>query len=119
MRDTLFLLPPGFESDGRREYCPECAEMWGLLHYYPALREAVEIVYEPLEHPRPQLVSLLGPGQWNCPTLVLSSEAPLYAQIQPEIANDQHYFGSTQTIGLYYAARFGTAIPRGSAQHTL
>jgi len=30
-RDTLFLLPAGFADNDRREYCPECAEMWGLL----------------------------------------------------------------------------------------
>ncbi|NRA29002.1 MAG: DUF3088 family protein [Parvularculaceae bacterium] len=114
MRDLLFLLPPGFESKNRREYCPECAEIWGLLHYYPAIKDSVEIIYQPLEHPRAALVERLGEGQWNCPTLILAETSPLFPKIQPEISNDHPYFGSAAQIGQYYAARFGTALPRGS-----
>jgi len=114
MRDTLFLLPPGFESRNRREYCPECAELWGLLGYYPALRETVDLVYEPIDHPRAGLVSVLGEGEWNCPTLVLAEASPLFPSIKPDVSNDRLFFGSAKTIGRYYAARFGTAFPRGS-----
>jgi len=42
-RDTLFLLPPGFADNGRREYCPECAEIWGVLSYYPAIQQSVAV----------------------------------------------------------------------------
>ena len=114
MRDTLFLLPPGFEGRRDREYCPECAEMWGLLAYYPAIRETLEVVYQPLEHPRPDLVAALGPGQWNCPTLVLAPDAPLFEVIPPDEINGLYCYGNARSIGLYYAARFGTAYPRGS-----
>ena len=43
-RDTLFLLPPGFADNNRREYCPECAEIWGVLSYYPALTKPAPFV---------------------------------------------------------------------------
>ena len=51
-KDLLFLLPPGFEDNDRREFCPECAELWGVLHYYPAIKEALDIRYVGIHHPR-------------------------------------------------------------------
>ena len=74
-QDILFLLAPGFEDKGRREFCPECAEVWGVLHYFPAIKEALDIRYQPLGHPRPGLVEMLGDGDWNCPTLILAENA--------------------------------------------
>ena len=59
-KDLLFLLAPGFEDKGRREYCPECAEMWGLLSYFPAIKESVDIHYQPIARPRADLVERLG-----------------------------------------------------------
>jgi hypothetical protein len=113
-RDTLFLLPPGFIDNGRREFCPECAELWGFLSYYPAIRETLDIRYEEIAHPRAGLVALLGEGRWNCPTLVLAPDAP--HQDFPEIAraNGRSYLGSARAISRYYARRFGTPVPRGS-----
>ena len=69
-KDILFLLPPGFEDNGRREFCPECAELWGVLHYYPAIKDALDIRYVGIEHPRAPICDLLGDGRWNAPTLV-------------------------------------------------
>ena len=45
--------------------------MWGVLSYYPSIKEAVDIRYESIDHPRAGLVKLLGAGRHNCPTLVL------------------------------------------------
>ncbi len=114
-RDNLFLLPPGFEDNNRREYCPECAEMWGLLHYYPAIRESLEVRYQPIAQPRPGIISLLGEGNWNCPTLVLAQENFLTDEALIKEANGRRYLDRARDIGRYYAARFGTAIPRGSS----
>lgn len=108
--DTLFLLPPGFESRGMRQYCPECAEVWGLLAYYPAIRETLSVVYSPVIHPRPALTARLGAGNWNCPTLVLdegSVDAP-----GADVANGVRYIDNARDIGRYWAALYGTAVPR-------
>ena len=51
-KDILFLLPPGFEDNDRREFCPECAELWGVLAYYPAIKESLDIRYVGIKHPR-------------------------------------------------------------------
>ena len=113
-RDVLFLLPPGFHDNNRREYCPECAEMWGLLHYFPAIKEGLEIRYQPIEQPRPGLVELLGEGRWNCPTLVLAEGGFRTDEASIETANGRDFLPSARAIGRYYAARFGTPVPRGS-----
>lgn len=113
-RSILFLLSPGFEDNGRREYCPECAELWGFLHYYPAIRETLDIRYATLDHPRAELVALLGEGRWNCPTLVLDEEAPYRDHPSVRRANGRDYIDSARGIGLYFAAVHGTPVPRGS-----
>ena len=113
-RDKLFLLPPGFEDNDRREFCPECAEIWGVLSYYPAIKESLEIVYVGLAHPRTQICEWLGDGQWNAPTLVLSDANATIPNIAVEHANDRAYLGSARQIAAYFAAQFGTAMPRGS-----
>ena len=113
-RDRLYLLPPGFVDNGRREYCPESAELWGVLKYYPAIRESLEVVYEPIAHPRPGLTAALGEGRWNCPTLILDDASPAPTTAKVATVNGKRYLPSARAIGQYYAERFGIAVPRGS-----
>ena len=80
-RDTLFLLAPGFFDNERREYCPECAEIWGVLNYYPAIKESLEICYQPIAKPRADIVALLGDKNQNCPTLILSDDSPSFETV--------------------------------------
>jgi hypothetical protein len=110
-RDILFLLPPGFLADGRREYCPECAELWGVLHYYPALIHALDIRYQPIERPRAEMVAFLGEAHQNCPTLMLADDAPDHAVVQR--AGAVRLIDNARDIGVYFAYRFGAAHPRG------
>lgn len=111
-KDSLFLLPPGFEDNNRREFCPECAEMWGVLHYYPAIKEALDIRYVGISHPRGPICEILGDGRWNAPTLILSStNADLVDALS---VNGVAYLGSAREISKYFAVRFGIAVPRGS-----
>ncbi len=113
-KPVLFLLAPGFEDNARREYCPECAEIWGVLSYFPAIREAVDICYETLAHPRKGLVDLLGPGNHNCPTLVLPKDTDIADGFRVDTANGYTYFPSARNIGMYFAKLYGTPVPRGS-----
>jgi hypothetical protein len=112
-RDILFLLAPGFFDNGRREYCPECAEMWGLLAYFPTIRESLEIRYQPIARPRPEIVALLGDGRQNCPTLVLSDNSPDFETANIQVANGWRFIDNARDIGVYYAERFGAPFPRG------
>lgn len=114
MRDTLFLLAPGFSDNGRREYCPECAEIWGVLSYFPAIREALDIHYQPIERPRADLVNLLGAEHQNCPTLVLHEASPDASSATITTANGQRFLNNARDIGKYFFDRYGTPFPRGS-----
>ncbi len=112
-RSTLFLLPPGIVNNNRREFCPECAELWGFLHYFPAIKEALDICYETIAHPRAGLVGLLGEGRWNCPTLVLSADAPDAGGVIMSAASGRRYLGNARDITQYFAEVYGTPFPRG------
>ncbi len=113
-RDILFLLAPGFEDKGRREYCPECAEIWGVLHYFPAIKEALDIRYQPLFHPRPDLVDMLGDGDWNCPTLILAEGADAGPHAKVQTAKGVRFLDNARDIAKYFAHQYGTPFPRGS-----
>ena len=114
MRDTLFLLPPGFEDNNRREYCPECAEIWGLLAYFPAIKDSLNVVYQPIAKPRAEMAALLGDKNQNCPTLVLNENSPEFENCGIMQMRGQRFINNARDIGRYYAARFGTPFPRGS-----
>ena len=112
-RDILFLLAPGFSDKERREYCPECAEIWGLLSYFPAIKESVDIIYQEISKPRAEMVQLLGDQYQNCPSLVLSSTSPEYQYCGVQQHRGARFIDNARDIGLYYAQRFGTPAPRG------
>ncbi len=114
LKDTLFLLAPGFVDSGRREYCPECAEIWGLLNYFPAIKESVELVYQTIERPRAMMQLRLGADNQNCPTLVLSDTSPRFENCGILLAGDVSFIDNARDIGRYYAERYGTPFPRGS-----
>lgn len=115
-KPILYLLAPGFEGrgfveKGNREYCPECAEMWGLLAYFPAIKEALDIRYMPIEKPRTEMVDLLGVDNQNCPTLVLHEEPP--EGVKTQALNDHIFINNVRDIGVYFAKVYGTPYPRG------
>lgn len=112
-KPILFLLPPGFMGDNRREYCPECAEIWGLLAYYPALLPALDIHYQPIDKPRAEMIDMLGAAHQNCPTLVFSKDAQIPKPVPTLKAGDHRFIENARDIGLYFAHQYGTAFPRG------
>lgn len=113
-RDILFLLPPGFEDNERREFCPECAELWGVLHYFPAIKESLEIRYVGIDHPRGPICAILGEGRWNAPTLILVEPDAIFGDHRIETENGVAHLSSARQIAKYFAAKFGTPMPRGS-----
>jgi hypothetical protein len=111
-KDTLYLLKPHFEKDGARRFCPDCAMMEGYLATYPALREALEIVYVDYARPRAALVERLGEAHQNAPTLILaepSGDAGPHGEIQS--ANGLSFLTDARPITRYLAAKRGLAAP--------
>lgn len=113
-RDTLFLLPPGFFDNDRREFCPECAELSGVLSYYPAIKESVEIIYQPIAKPRADIAALLGDKNQNCPTIILAEGSPDFEGCGIMQKSGHRFINNARDIAKYWAARYGTAYPRGS-----
>lgn len=112
-KDILFLLPPGFEANGRREFCPECAETWGVLNYYPSIKDALEIVHVGIEHPRGPITALLGDGRYNAPTLILRSGQGLGEIAGVKQANGHYYLDSLKAIAALWGERYGIPARRG------
>jgi len=113
-RDTIFMLAPGFEDNDRREFCPECAELFGILAYYPAIRDAVEIVHVGISHPRAPINAVLGEGNFNAPTLVIAEGTDSPDGVSFKTANGRKYMDSARAIAALWAARYGIPARRGS-----
>ncbi|MDC0879877.1 DUF3088 family protein [Hellea sp.] len=113
-KDQLFLLPNDFFDNGRHEYCPECAEMWGIINYFPIIRPSLEIIYVSIDKPRKKLVDMIGHENQNCPTLILNDKSPIYENCGLLSVNEYNFFNNVRDIGLYYSHRFKTSYPRGA-----
>jgi hypothetical protein len=76
MRDTLYVLRPGFEDQGQGWFCPYSAQVVGMLTYYPQLRETVDVVELGFEKPRQPVAELIGESNQSLPVLLLGDAAP-------------------------------------------
>ena len=75
MRDTLFLLTPGFTDPaypGQPFYCGHCAPIEGLLASFPDLGKDLEIRRVAFPRPRKDVIALVGEENQSLPLLVLS-----------------------------------------------
>ena len=112
-RDILFLLKHDFpDGPGRPFYCPECAQVNGVLHYYPALRHVLEVRYVDYPRPRPEVVALVGEADQGCPVLVLGSRTPPALDGVPLGSHDGRWFVSgAEAIGNYLSQVHGIGRP--------
>ncbi len=113
-KNILFLLPAGFADNDRHEYCPECAEIWGVLNYYSFIKEALDIRYQPIDKPRSEMCDLIGDDNQNCPTLVVLEEEELPSDISIIDRNGVQILDNAKDIGKYFSFKYGTAYPRGA-----
>lgn len=112
MKDILFLLPADLASEDGPWYCRECAEVRGVLAYYPQLAERLDI--REVAHPRPRaaIVALIGEAHQNAPTLVIGNAArAVPAHVPVKEANGRRFVDDARAIGLYLAAAYGIGAP--------
>ena len=112
-QDRLYLLKSGFIDQGKGPYfCPECAQMVGLLEFYPALKQRLEVRWLNFPRPRPELIDLLGEENQNCPVLVLK-EAPkgLPSKLALQEARGRWYVEGASDIAAYLAHVHDIGIP--------
>lgn len=109
----LFVLKPHFMDKGQGPYfCPGCAQIVGLMQFYPALKDHIELQYLDFPRPRPELVQLLGEENQSCPVLVLE-EAPTGtpASIPVQQAKGKWFIEGADEISRYLAHAHGIGIP--------
>lgn len=113
----LFLLKPGFRdeklaSPDQTYYCPTSAWIEGILHYFPYLRNQMEIVYVDFPRPRAALEALLGAQYTDCPALVFSpDEDPWPLSGQFTYAGGRHFTNDTMVIARFFAEKWGISLP--------
>ena len=112
MKDMLFLLPADFDDGGAPWYCRECAEVRGLLAYYPRLAEVLDVRTVDFQRPRAAMVALLGEAHQNAPTLVIGDRArDIPAHVPVKEAGGRRFVDSAKAIGEYLAATYGIGRP--------
>ncbi len=86
--------------------------MVGLLEFYPALKEHLEVRYLDFPRPRPELVELLGEENQSCPVLVLE-DAPNSppSTLALQLAKELWFVEGADAIANYLAQVHGTGIP--------
>ncbi len=75
MKDTLYILAPGFEDPAypcKTFYCWHCALMEGVLASFPELADRLDIRRIAWPKPRREVAELLGEDNQSLPVLVLS-----------------------------------------------
>jgi hypothetical protein len=111
MKDRLYLLKPGFIDRGKAYFCPGCAQVEGMLSFYPALREEIEIRYIEFPRPRPSLVAEIGEENQGCPKLILGGEHAIPEGVQAGDAKGNRFIAAPIEICRYLAAAYGVGEP--------
>lgn len=110
--DQLYLIKHDFQDQGKTYFCPGCAEIIGLLEYYPELKRNLEIHFVDFARPRPELVALLGEANQGSPVLVLATvpkDPPAHLKVQH--AQGHAFVADPRKIGEYLAHVYGIGLP--------
>jgi hypothetical protein len=110
--DTLFLLRHQF-SDGpaHNYYCPDCAMIEGVLAYYPAVRQQLNVRYADFQRPRPEVVERLGSENQSCPVLILDPSSQPAGDVPVQTANGQRFIAGWRGIAAYLHDRYDAGQP--------
>ncbi len=94
-RDILFVLKEKFDDGpGPAYFCPHCAEVTGILTYFPHLRHQLDVRYVDFKRPRSPMVDMIGESNQNCPMLVLAEKPSLDTLEMMTGSHDGRYFVS-------------------------
>lgn len=109
MKDTLYLLRPGFMNAGIGPlYCNDSAPVEGMLSFFPNLRQLLDVQYVQFARPRRPLVEALGPDHQSLPVLILAPGRTLNPGApQPESANGRLFFASERLVRDYLSTQYG------------
>lgn len=113
MKDQLYLLKPDFFDNGKGPFfCPECALVEGMLSFYPALREQIDVHYLDFQRPRQILISILGEDNQSAPKLIFGDSTQAIPQgLSVNTFNGEKFISGQIEICNYLAAKYGYGMP--------
>lgn len=111
MKDSLFLLRPGFVDRGASYFCPYCAQVTGFLTYFPQVRDTLEVTELDFPRPRQRLIDLVGEANQGMPLLVLGGEPVAVPDVTIGEANGHRFVKDAISIVRYLAATRGVPLP--------
>jgi hypothetical protein len=113
MKDQLYLLKPDFMDQGTGPFfCPGCAQVEGMLSFYPVLREKIEVHYIDFQRPRQEIISLIGEENQGAPKLILGENNRVIPEgVNIATANSRTFIGGGSEICKYLASAYGVGTP--------
>lgn len=111
MKDTVFVLRPGFTDHGTTYFCPYSAQVIGFLTYYPQVRDSIDMVELEFPKPRHPLVDLVGDEHQAAPMLVLGGAPVNVPNVTVGEANGHRFVEKTIEILRYLAATRSVPAP--------
>ncbi len=111
MKDTLFILRPGFFKDADGPfYCGDSVAVEGLLSFFPQLRGAIDVEYVDAPRPRQPIVALIGEANQSAPVLVLGqARVPTDGAIDVKESNGRRFIDVPADIRRYLSSQYGVA----------
>lgn len=112
-RDTLFLLKEDFaDGQGAPYYCPDCAQITGVMAYFPKLRHQLDVRYVDFAKPRKEIVAILSEQHQGCPVLILDQPPAMdaLAYVTGQV-NGKSFIAGAKAIGNYWAYTHGVSRP--------
>ena len=108
MKDTLYLLRPGFYNVGVGPlYCGDSLPVEGLLSFFPQLRTLLDVHYLEFPRPRAALVETLGEEHQGIPVLILTDDREIAAEeLTPKTAKGKRFFADERSIRRYLSAQY-------------
>jgi hypothetical protein len=110
MKDTLFLMKPGFMNAGLGPfYCNDSAPVEGMLCFFPQLRALVDVVYVEFPRPRAPIVDLIGQDHQSVPVLVLADGSSLPLGLHARSSQGRRFLADEADIRAWLSHAF--ALP--------
>jgi hypothetical protein len=113
LRPKLFLLKPSFpdaKAGPGMFFCPHSATVEGVLAYYPALRDRLDIRSIDFPRPRHEVIAEIGEANQACPVLILPEDWPTPPNAARQATGRTFYVGAEE-IARFLSAWAGIALP--------
>ncbi len=112
MKPILFLLQCDFIDtqidQSQKFYCPHCAMIEGVLHYYPDLRDHLDIRYVDFPRPRKEIIALVGEENQGCPLLITSLDNQSANSFS--VLGNMRFTNDTKKIATFFANQFHVGL---------